>query len=122
MLRIEEAEEQRDCDGIDARRRKRRNQSFDLVLRQRGDDATIGSDALGDFKASAARDEGCRRVLEEIVEVRARRAPPAPPAAHSPPLWSRAKAARLHQRSRDGAPSPSRARRSRRQRDLAAWS
>ena len=75
MLGIEEAEQERDRDGLDPRRLERGDQRIDLVLRQRRDDGAVGADALGDLEAPAARDEGRRRVLEEVIEVGTRRAP-----------------------------------------------
>ena len=58
-----------------ARRLQRRDQAVDLALGERRDDGAVGADALGDLEAAAARDQRGRRVLEQVVEVGARRAP-----------------------------------------------
>src|SRR5262249_61433736 len=69
MLRIEEAEQERDRDAIDPRGLECRDQSIDLVFGERRNDAAVGADALGNLEAAAARDERGRRILEQVIKV-----------------------------------------------------
>ena len=75
VVGIEEAEEQRDGDGLDARRLQFSDQSVDLQFGERRDDGAVGADTLGDLEAAPARDERGRRILEQVVEVGAGGAP-----------------------------------------------
>ena len=53
VLRIEEAEQQRDRNGIDPRLLQRRDQRVDLVFSERRDDGAVRADALGDLEPAA---------------------------------------------------------------------
>ena len=75
VLGVEEAEEQGDGHGLDARGLDCRDQAVDLGLGQRRDDLAVGADALADLEAAAARDESAGRILEQVVEVAAGGAP-----------------------------------------------
>ncbi len=72
MLRVEEAEQQRDRDRLDAERLERGDQRLDLFLRKWRDDGAVGADPLGDLEPPVTRNERGRRVLEQVVELRAR--------------------------------------------------
>ncbi len=75
VLRVEEAEQERDRNGIGARRFHCRDQSIDLVFSERRHDRRVGPDAFRNLEPAPARNEHRRRVLEQVVEIRARRAP-----------------------------------------------
>ena len=89
MLWVEEAEQQAHGHRLHARGLQVGDQRVDLGLGQRRDDGPVGADALADLEAAAARDQNGRRVLEQVVEIAARRAPQ---------LQHVAEAARGHQR------------------------
>jgi len=72
---VEEAEQERDRDGLHARRLSVRDQRGDLLFGERRDDGAIRADPLGQLEAAPARDQGRRRVLEQVIEIGPRRAP-----------------------------------------------
>ena len=64
MIRIEEAEQQRDGDGIDVHVAQRVDQAGNLAFCQSCHHRSVRADAFGDLQASAARDQDVRAVLE----------------------------------------------------------
>ena len=73
---VEEREHEAHRDRLDVpEAADRADEGVELRLVERGDDLALGVDPLGDLEAPPPRDEDRRRVLEEVVEVRARGAP-----------------------------------------------
>ena len=75
VRRIEEAEQQRDRNRFHVLGLEIGDQSVDLRLRERRRDLPVGADAFRDLESPAARRQGCRRVLEKVIEIAARGPP-----------------------------------------------
>ncbi len=74
MRVVEEREQQRYCDGVELGIANRRDDRVDLGLGERRHDFALGADALGNLEAPASRHQHVGRVLQQIVEIGARRA------------------------------------------------
>jgi hypothetical protein len=75
VIGIDEAEQQRDGDGLHASTLQGVDEAFDLVLGQRGVNVAVRPDPLGDLEPAAAWNERGWRILEQVVKVGPRRAP-----------------------------------------------
>ena len=71
---VEEGEQQADGDRFHPGLADRGDQGGKLIVGKRGDDRALGVDPLGDLEAVAARDQHRGRVLQQVVEIGARRA------------------------------------------------